>query len=133
MPNNESGPNLSPWEALQVIKPELQANGPIFDEPAKEVLAAIAADRGALPTFEFAQMGRIWQRGEVGALLRDLGEFQIPAIGGSLFGTRDQKLILLGLLLMDLDLDEAVKLGDPARWVEAVCSRGGRRPTGGTS
>ena len=41
-------------------------------------------------------------------------------VGGKLFDTDEQRLVMLGMLLENLGADAAVGLGDPEVWRKAV-------------
>ena len=47
---------------------------------------------------------------------------KIEMINGKLFGSDDERLALLALLLENVGADQAVRLGDPAVWRAAVAA-----------
>ena len=49
---------------------------------------------------------------------------KIEMVGGKLLAGEDERLTLLALLLENLGVDKAVRLGDPAMWREAVAALG---------
>ena len=70
--------------------------------------------------WDIRRQGRAWTGAE--ALGRfELAPERIEMIGGKLLLDEDERLTLLGLLLENVGVDAALKLGDPAVWREAVC------------
>jgi hypothetical protein len=73
--------------------------------------------------FKFAwdiqRKGRAWKRGEVRARY-DLAPDKIELIEGQLFWTEEDRLAMLALLLENVGLDKAVRLGNPVMWREAI-------------
>jgi hypothetical protein len=71
------------------------------------------------PVWDIRREGRAWQSGE--ALPRyDLAPEKIEMIGGKLFWTDAERLTMLGLLLENVGMDAAVRLGDPRLWRQAI-------------
>ena len=66
--------------------------------------------------------GRRWSREEIKTHYRMAPE-KIELIDGMLFGTEADRIVMLGLLLENLGVDQAVRLGDPEVWREAVAER----------
>lgn len=63
--------------------------------------------------------GRPWSLAEVRSRY-DLSPEKIELIEGKLFCTERDRLVMLGLLLENVGVDKAVRLGDPAIWREAI-------------
>ena len=65
--------------------------------------------------------GRAWSGDE--ALGRwELTPERFEMFDGKLFLDQEERLMLLGLLLENIGVDAAVRLGDPAVWREAVAT-----------
>jgi hypothetical protein len=47
---------------------------------------------------------------------------KIEMVGSKLFWRDEERLLMLGLLLENVGVDAAVRLGDPAVWREAVAA-----------
>jgi hypothetical protein len=63
--------------------------------------------------------GRAWTKSEaVGRL--DLFPARAEMIGGKLFWTEDERLTALALLLENVGIDNAVRLGDAELWKQAI-------------
>ena len=68
---------------------------------------------------DIRRRGRAWKSGE--ALDRYfLAPEKIEMAGGKLFDTDEQRLTMLALLLENLGVDKAVRLGDPEVWRQAI-------------
>lgn len=63
--------------------------------------------------------GRAWAAGEAMARYQLTPE-KFEMIDGKLFWREEDRLLLLGLLLENVGAGQAVRLGDPAVWREAV-------------
>ena len=63
--------------------------------------------------------GRAWTADEALPRLR-LFPARAEMIDGKLFWSDEERLTALGLLLENVGIDEAVKLGDPELWREAL-------------
>jgi len=72
--------------------------------------------------WDIQREGRAWGRPEIGARLDALLELKFEVSGGRLFRREDTRLRVLAMLLENVGLDAAVRLGDPARWREAVAA-----------
>ena len=69
--------------------------------------------------WEITRQGRAWRSSE--AIKRfHLAPEKIEMCDGKLFWDDEQRLTMLGLVLENIGLDQAVKLGDPALWHAAV-------------
>jgi hypothetical protein len=69
--------------------------------------------------------GREWDADE--ALIR-IREFPARAemIDGKFFWTEEERLTALGMLLENVGIDKAVRLGDPQLWKEAIAALEGK-------
>lgn len=71
--------------------------------------------------WDIRREGRAWTGNE--ALRRyDLTPEKFEMIGGRLFWDEEERLLLLGLLLENVGVDAAVRLGDPDVWRAAVAA-----------
>lgn len=59
--------------------------------------------------------GRAWSAGEFLPRLL-LAREKMEVIEGKLFWDDDERMVMLGLLLENLGIDKAVRLGDPKSW-----------------
>ena len=72
--------------------------------------------------WDIRREGRAWQSGE--AFPRyELTPEKIEMCRGKLFGSDEQRLTMLGLLLENMGADAAVSLGDITVWKEAIEAR----------
>jgi hypothetical protein len=69
-------------------------------------------------SWDFHREGRAW--GKEASDRFELTPEKFEMYGGKLFWSEQERLILLGLLLENVGLDAAVRLGDPRVWREAV-------------
>ncbi len=67
--------------------------------------------------------GRAWQADEVRQRY-DLTPEKIELIQGKLFWTEEDRIIMPGLLLENIGIDKAIRLGDPNIWREAISHLG---------
>ena len=63
--------------------------------------------------------GRAWDTNEAQSRFQLTPE-KFEMCGGKLFWTEEDRITLLGLLLENVGVDAAVRLGDPAVWRAAV-------------
>ena len=70
--------------------------------------------------FNIQRQGRKWNRTEVEQKYRNLCPEKIELIEGKMFWTDEQRLNMLALLLENVGMDAAVRLGDPALWKQAI-------------
>lgn len=63
--------------------------------------------------------GRAWQGPEAMARYQ-LTPGKMEMIGGKLFWSDEERLTMLALLLENVGVDQAVRIGDPAVWRSAV-------------
>ncbi|HEY7060879.1 MAG TPA: hypothetical protein VII06_05315 [Chloroflexota bacterium] len=76
-------------------------------------------DERPLPVWDIRREGRAWGPGE--ALPRlELAPEKMEMLGGKLFWSDRERLTMLGLLLEQMGMDAAVRLGDPRLWRAAV-------------
>ena len=73
--------------------------------------------------FDIQRQGRKWSRIEVEEKYRNLCPEKIELIEGRMFWTDEQRLNMLALLLENVGMDAAVRLGDPALWKQAIDER----------
>src|SRR5438270_677031 len=59
--------------------------------------------------------GRAWSTDEFLPRI-DLAPEKVEAIGGKLFEDDNERMMMLGLMLENLGIDKAMRLGDPKRW-----------------
>jgi hypothetical protein len=69
--------------------------------------------------WDIRRQGRNWTPSEAGDRYQLTPE-KLEMIGGRLLWSDDQRLLLLGLLLENVGIDAAIRLGDPAQWRAAV-------------
>jgi hypothetical protein len=74
--------------------------------------------------WDIRREGRSWSREEWSAR-RDLVPEKIELSRGQLFWTDEDRLQMLALLLENLGVDRAVRLGDPEVWREAAAGPDG--------
>jgi hypothetical protein len=79
--------------------------------------------RGTSMEFNIQRQGRKWSRTEIEPKYRNLCPEKIELIEGRMFWTDEQRLNMLALLLENVRMDAAVKLGDPALWKQAIDER----------
>ena len=72
--------------------------------------------------WDIQREGRAWRAGE-GLERYALTPEKIELIDGKLLWDDEARLNLLGLLLENVGVDAAVRLGDPAVWREAIARR----------
>lgn len=63
--------------------------------------------------------GRAWSGDEIWSRYALTPE-KIELIEGKLFGTEEDRLNMLGLLLENIGIDKAVRLGNPEIWRQAI-------------
>ena len=73
--------------------------------------------------FNIHRQGRKWSRTEVEQKYRNLCPEKIELIEGRMFWTDSERLNMLALLLENVGMDAAVRLGDPALWKQAIDER----------
>ena len=73
--------------------------------------------------FDIQRQGRKWNRTEVEQKYRNLCPEKIELIEGRMFWTDEQRLNMLALLLENVGMDAAVRLGDSELWKQAIDER----------
>jgi hypothetical protein len=73
------------------------------------------------PQWNLAREGRAWRGDEVHARYY-LSPAKIELIDGRLFWSEEDRVIMLGLLLENVGVDKAVRMGDPDVWREAIAA-----------
>ena len=73
--------------------------------------------------FNIQRQGRKWNRTEVEQKYRNLCPEKIELIEGRMFWTDEERLNMLALLLENVGMDAAVRLGDPVLWKQAIDER----------
>jgi hypothetical protein len=73
--------------------------------------------------FNVQRQGRKWSREEVEQKYHKLLPGEDELIEGRMFWTDEQRLTMLALLLENVGMDAAVRLGDPALWKQAIDER----------
>jgi hypothetical protein len=73
--------------------------------------------------WDIRRNGHPWAKPALRFYLSDYPE-KPEVDGGKLFWSEEDRLIVLGLLLENLGVDKAVRLGNPEVWKEAVKSLG---------
>jgi hypothetical protein len=73
--------------------------------------------------FDIRRQGRKWDRTEIEQKYRQLCPEKIELIEGKMFWSEEQRLNMLALLLENVGIDAAVRLGDPSLWKQAVQER----------
>jgi len=73
--------------------------------------------------FNIQRQGRKWSRTEVEQKYHKLCPEKIELIEGKMFWTDEQRLNMLALLLENVGIDAAVRLGDPTLWQQAIEER----------
>ncbi len=69
--------------------------------------------------WDICRQGRAWGPGEAHARY-ELSPEKIEMIKAKLFWSERDRLVMLALLLENVGVDKAVRLGDPAVWREAL-------------
>ncbi len=72
--------------------------------------------------WDIRREGRRWNAEEFHARMDRLIDLKLEVSGGKLFWSEETRLLLLGMLLENVGMDAAVRLGDLARWKEAVAA-----------
>jgi hypothetical protein len=73
--------------------------------------------------WDIRRQGRAWTRDEWEAR-RELTPEKIELSRGKLFWTDEDRLAMIALLLENVGVDQAVRLGNPAVWREAIAALG---------
>jgi hypothetical protein len=71
--------------------------------------------------WDIRRQGRAWRSGE--AMSRyELTPEKMEMAYGKLFWSEEQRLTMLGLMLENVGIDKAIRLGDPRVWREAIAA-----------
>ena len=70
-------------------------------------------------TWDIRSEGRAWS-GEEASQRHNLAPAKVEMIEGQLFWSEEDRLTMLALLLENVGVDKAVRLGSPAVWKQAV-------------
>jgi hypothetical protein len=73
--------------------------------------------------FNIQRHGRKWSRSEIEQKYHQLCPEKIELIEGRMFWTDEERLNMLALLLENVGIDAAVRLGDPELWKQAIDGR----------
>jgi hypothetical protein len=73
--------------------------------------------------FNIQRQGRAWSGEEVEQKYLRLCPKKIELIDGKMFWSDEQRLNMLALLLENVGMDAAVRLGDPKLWKQAIDER----------
>lgn len=82
------------------------------------------ADHGTAVHWDIRREGRAWSGAEL-KLRWELLPEKFEVWEGRLFFSDQERLALLAMLLENVGLDRAVRLGDPERWRAALADAGG--------
>lgn len=69
--------------------------------------------------WDIRRKGRAWSHDEFLPRL-DLTPEKFEAIDGKIFWNDNERMLMLGLLLENLGIDKAIRLGNPELWRQAV-------------
>jgi hypothetical protein len=75
--------------------------------------------------WDIRREGRAW-RGDEAVDRYDLTPEKMEMDQGKLFWSDEQRLTMLGLLLQNVGIDAAIRLGDPRAWREAIAELAAR-------
>jgi hypothetical protein len=73
--------------------------------------------------FDIQRQGRKWSQNEIKEKYHTLCPEKIELIKGRMFWSDEQRLNMLALLLENVGMDAAVRLGDPELWKQAIDER----------
>jgi hypothetical protein len=76
-------------------------------------------DRPAI-VWDIHREGRAWTKDEFNVRADRLVELKFEISRGRLFWSEETRRMVLAMLLENVGMDEAVRMGDPARWKEAI-------------
>lgn len=82
----------------------------------------IADDEDELPLFDWdiQREGRPWTADEFNTRVPKLMSLNFEVDNGKLFWSEKTRRMVLAMLLENVGMDAAVRLGDPALWKEAI-------------
>lgn len=75
-----------------------------------------------LLALDIRREGRAWRPDEMEARLAQLLELKLEISRGKLFWSEETRQTILGLLLENVGIDAAIRLGDLSRWKEAIAA-----------
>lgn len=75
-----------------------------------------------LPVLDIRRESRVWSDTECGERMLALRDMRFELIDGKLFWSDFERQLVLGMLLENLGMDAAIRLGDAQRWREAILS-----------
>ena len=70
--------------------------------------------------WDIQREGRAWTKDEFGVRADRLVELKFEISRGRLFWSEETRRMVLAMLLENVGMDAAVRMGDPASWKEAV-------------
>ena len=73
--------------------------------------------------WDIRREGRAWSAEEIETRYFQLTPGKIELIEGKLFWNEEERMRMLGLLLENVGVDQAVRLGDPEVWHRAFANR----------
>ena len=73
----------------------------------------------AMRDWDIRREGRAWRSGE-GLARFELAPEKIEMIEGRLFWSEEERLTMLGLLLENVGVDKAIRLGNPQVWRDGI-------------
>lgn len=71
--------------------------------------------------WDIRREGRSWDADEAWPRLELVPE-KVKMTDGKLYWTDEERLTMLGLLLENVGIDKAIRLGDPKMWREAIAT-----------
>ena len=71
---------------------------------------------------EIRRERRVWSDTECRGQMQALRDMRFELIDGKLFWSDFERQLVLGMLLENLGMDAAIRLGDAQRWREAILS-----------
>lgn len=75
--------------------------------------------------FDIRRKGRAWNGDEAALRIREFPA-RAEMIDGKFFWTEEERLTALGILLENVGIDKAIRLGDPQLWKEAIAALEGK-------
>jgi hypothetical protein len=73
-------------------------------------------------TLDIHRKDRSWTPAEFPVRADRLLGLELEISGGKLFGSDTTRMLILGMLLENMGMDATVRLGDLARWKEAIAA-----------
>ncbi|MBL9045250.1 MAG: hypothetical protein JNM83_26820 [Myxococcales bacterium] len=75
-----------------------------------------------LPDLDIRRESRVWSDTECRERMLTVRDMRFELIDGKLFWSDFERQLVLGMLLENLGMDAAIRLGDAQRWREAILS-----------